>query len=602
MLALVSPAAAATLELNQAEFVASEASQPPADAAPWTRQMLPDQWRANHPEASGLWYRFRFEFAEADTQIHAVHLPRFSMNAAVYLNGVFLGSGGHFEEPVSRNWNRPRFFLIPPGLLRQGQNTLHVRVFAPPNTQGGLSPVLVGPEAALRPEYERDFFLHITLNQTASLIIAAVGVLMLSLWWRRRRDTMYGYFGVSALVWALNSTNLYVQEIPVSTRVWEILVNATFQVFAVLFLISLLRFIEARHGLLERLLWTVLAASPITMALIPSGGYMALTVFLHLMTLAAAATTLILLMRAAVRRRDADTGLLAGGMWLIVLFAAHDWLLHSKLLWYGKTLALGQSNVYLLQFGAPVLFLVVGWIMTARFVRVLNEYERLNVELEDRVAAKHAELSANFVRLQAVEKERAVLEERERLMADMHDGLGGQLLTALRSVETDRAGQVDVPQLLRECLDEMRLVVHSLASEHGDLLTVLSDLRYRFDSRLAKAGIALEWRVQDVPPLADLSPRTALDIQRIVQEALTNIIKHAQASRITVETGVAESGTQAYVRIADNGHGVRGEHRGRGLINMDKRAQRIGGAMRMESGDGGTVVTLLLPLAGTAAL
>jgi signal transduction histidine kinase len=593
---------AQTQRLGAAEFVVNDASQAPPDNAAWRSQALPDRWGANHPGVSGsIWYRLHFDSTEADAQIHAVYLPRFCMNAAVFLNGVFLGAGGSFDEPVSRNWNRPQFFLIPPGLLRAGQNTLHVRVHSPPYTQGGFSPPLVGPEQTLRPEFERAFFLHITLNQTLGLIVFAIGVLMLSLWWRRRKDTMYGYFGLSALTWSLNSANLYIQDIPLSTTQWEVLINASFQVFAALFLISLLRFIDARSRWLERLLWALLIGSPVMLALAPESAYSSLTAALHLLSLSAAAVLIALLTRAALRRRDLDIAMLAAGMWLIVLFAAHDWLLHSKLLWYANGHWLGQGDIYLLQFAAPMIFMVVGWIMTARFVRVLNDFERLNVELEDRVAAKHAELAANFDRLQTVEKERAVLEERERLMADMHDGLGGQLVTALRVMESDRAASVDVPQLLRECLDEMRLVVNSLASDHADLLAVLSDLRYRFESRLVKAGITLDWRAQDVPPLADLSPRVVLDIQRIAQEALTNVIKHAHADRITVETGVTENGAQAFVRIADNGQGLRGDHRGRGLVNMHKRAQRIGGELRVESADNGTIVTLLLPLAHAPA-
>lgn len=589
-----------SLKLTVADFVVRESPVPPAQDAPWQAQSLPDRWNTNHPGIHGsIWYRLKFQSISTgmSAQIQAVYLPRFCMNAAVYLNGVFLGSGGSFEEPLARNWNRPLFFLIPPGLLRADENTLHVRLHAPPFSQGGLSPVLIGPEQILRPEFERTHFLHITLNQTFSLIVFAIGVLMLSLWWRRRKDSMYGYFGLSALTWSLNSSNLYLQHPPFSSTTWELMISASFQVFAGLLLISLLRFIAVRSLWFERSLWVLMVASPLSLAVVPESAYTMLTSVLHLLTLAAAVGLIFLLTRTAWRQRDFDVAMLAGGMWLIVLFAAHDWLLHSKLLWYANGHWLGRGDIYFLQFAGPMIFMVVGWIITARFVRVLNDFEQINVELEDRVAAKHAELAANFERLRVVEKERTVLEERERLMADMHDGLGGQLVTALRVMESDRAASMDVPQLLRECLDEMRLVVNSIASDHGDLLAVLGDLRYRFEPRLTKAGLRLDWCVQDVSVSLELTPRVVLDLQRIVQEALTNVIKHAQAERITLETGVTVDGGAVFVRIADNGRGLSGEHRGRGVTNMHKRAQRIGGVLQVESaaqGKAGTVVTLLL--------
>ena len=70
------------------------------------------------------------------------------------------------------------------------------------------------------------------------------------------------------------------------------------------------------------------------------------------------------------------------------------------------------------------LFVVMGWILTRRFVRSLNETDALNVRLEQRVAERHAELEREQAKLQALTREQAISEERERIMTDMHDGLG----------------------------------------------------------------------------------------------------------------------------------------------------------------------------------
>lgn len=595
----VSAATEQTLTLQHAEFVLSSAAQPPASEAGWRPQALPDQWQHSRPGISGNgWYRFRFRLTQHEGQIQSIYLPRLCMNAAVYLNGVLLGSGGSFAEPIARNWNRPLFFLIPPGVLRPGDNTLHLRLTSVVYSQGSLFPVYVGPEQALRPLYDRLFFWRITLNQTITLLISAIGVLMLSLWWRRRQDTMYAYFGASALVWAINSTNLYASDVPLSSQGWEILVNASMPVFVALLMLSLLRFVERPWRGFERLLWLMLVVAPITFIITPESTFFAFTTGWHLAALMATVITSVLLVRSAWQRRSLDTALLATSIWTGFLFGAHDWLMHSKLLWYADPQGLGNSEMHLVHYAAPLVFMVVGWIMAARFVRVLNDYEQLNAELEHRVASKHAELETNFTRLEAMTKEQGMLEERQRIVADMHDGLGGQLVTALRLVESSRIDAAGVAELLRECLDDMRIVMNSITPGEHDLDSVLGTLRYRLTPRFEHAGIALDWQMDGTLPDHPLTPHHALHIQRILQESFTNIIKHAGATRISVVCGLDGERGGRHIRIVDDGHGVHGETRGRGISNMRNRAARIGGELVIESTQQGTVVALHLPPVG----
>jgi signal transduction histidine kinase len=82
-----------------------------------------------------------------------------------------------------------------------------------------------------------------------------------------------------------------------------------------------------------------------------------------------------------------------------------------------------------------VVLLTMGWALLARLVDSHVETLVLNRELEDRVEEKHRELERNYARLAALERDRAVAEERARLMRDVHDGVGGQLVSTLALVE-----------------------------------------------------------------------------------------------------------------------------------------------------------------------
>jgi signal transduction histidine kinase len=230
-----------------------------------------------------------------------------------------------------------------------------------------------------------------------------------------------------------------------------------------------------------------------------------------------------------------------------------------------------------------------------RIARALAESQRLNAELEARVQQKQAELERQFDTLQRLSREAAVADERQRIMADMHDGIGAQLISTLSLVEGDGASSAQVAAALRECIDDLRLAIDSLEPVDNELLPVLGNLRYRLEPRLKAQGIALDWQVADVPKLACLTPRNVLQVLRILQEALSNVLKHAQASRVRIATAVAAG--RVTIDVGDNGRGFAGSEAlaGRGLTNMRQRAQTIGGELQLRSSGRGTTVSLHLP-------
>src|SRR5262245_35082611 len=222
----------------------------------------------------------------------------------------------------------------------------------------------------------------------------------------------------------------------------------------------------------------------------------------------------------------------------------------------------------------------------------------MNAELEERVRQKQRELEHNFLKLQELSREAAVAEERQRIMSDMHDGIGAQLIAALSLAESDGASPGEVASVLRECIDDLRLTIDSLDSSDNELLPVLGNFRYRLEKRLHAVGIELVWQVSDLPALSYLSPRNLLHILRILQEAFANVLKHARATRGVLETGLSPDQRQAFIRVTDNGKGFAPpDTDGRGLGNMARRAASFGATLRVAPATQGTTVELLLPIA-----
>lgn len=583
--------------LTQADFVLNPSAQLPPDSAAWQAQTLPDPWPINHADAvadntANGWYRLRFSMPARFDPLQAVYLPKLGLNAGVYLNGQLIGDGGSFSEPYGRNWNRPLLFLVPPNLLHPGDNVLHLRLLSSAYIQASLHPLQVGPERLLRPQYEHALFLRITLNQTATLLILGMSLLMLSLWWRRRQDVAYGYFGLSALVWAVQSSNLYLVEVPLPTAAWEIVINSSFQFFAAFLLISLLRFTMAGGRPLVPLLWFLVLASPLTQMWVPARYYLELTSFWHLYTLVCGVATLLFLLRTAYRWHNRDALAMAAVMTLVVVLAGHDWLVHSQYFWVLQPHAL-LEDLYLLHYSAPLVFFAVGMVMTSRFVRVLNEFEVLNDDLEGRVQTKHVQLQDSFARMRALETEQAVAAERERIYRDLHDDVGAKLLSLVYRAVTPESAD-----LARSALQDLRDVVSTSQQENLDLAAVCADWRVECEQRLSEAGVMLEWRQSDGFDGHDLTQPQVLNIGRILREAMSNLIRHAQASQAWVDIHLHAANLHLVIR--DDGIGCAGNvsrPSGRGVHNMMHRAKRIGATFSRESVlAGGCEIQLRLPL------
>lgn len=181
------------------------------------------------------------------------------------------------------------------------------------------------------------------------------------------------------------------------------------------------------------------------------------------------------------------------------------------------------------------------------------------------------------------------------MMAEMHDGFGSALLTAQMQLDNGAMTAADAAAVLRECMDDLRLMVDAQEPSVGDPGTLLGMLRYRLQRRIQAAGVRLHWRMDDLPPHGELDPARSLDLLRLLQEAISNALRHSAARDI--EIGLRQRGPQIEIVVADNGAGFdTSGRRGRGIDGMHARAQRLGAVLTLDSATGaGTRVMLLLP-------
>mgnify|MGYP003349712896 CR=1 FL=1 len=426
--------------------------------------------------------------------------------------------------------------------------------------------------------------------QVGSLAFLCVGLFAWLFWLGRRPERAYLLFALCSLVWWLRNLHYYA-ALPADQGlfdwVWWV-TNASMSWVMVLVYLFALGFAPRRAPWLER----ALAAFVLLMSLVAmpiEGSPVRSQAQLHLMNAVVGAVVVGHLSAMAWRGGRREFQVITVGLWLTECLGVHDLMLMS-----GR---LSPDGIYLLPYASLVMLLTFLYAVQVRYSGAILEVERVNAGLGERLAAREAELQANHERLRRVEREQALLLERQRLMRDMHDGLGSTLMSSLVLAEQGRLDAQAVAGLLRECVDDLRLVIDSLEPIGHDVVTLLASLRHRLGRRLEAAGLRIVWDVQDLPPLEWLQPPDALQVLRIVQEVMTNVLRHAGASQVRLSTAL--EGDRVTVRIEDDGCGFDlGEvAHGRGLRHLGQRAARLGGALQVDSQVGaGTRVRLDLPL------
>lgn len=244
-------------------------------------------------------------------------------------------------------------------------------------------------------------------------------------------------------------------------------------------------------------------------------------------------------------------------------------------------------------------FLIVGFAIAffARNFRLFQSSAQINALLQTQLDERTAELQKAHVREKEFIRLEAHGHERQRIMRDMHDGLGSHLMSMLMMAKRGKADHQDYAEGLQQVIDEMRLMIDSMDSVGESLKSALAMFRKRVMPRVKGAGFAFDWNMAEDSPLPDYGPRDVLQIFRILQEAVTNALKHSGGDRIDIAISPAPNPQWALqIMITDNGKGLSGpKGRGRGLGNMEVRAASIGAKVEISSDEKGTSVILSLP-------
>ena len=249
--------------------------------------------------------------------------------------------------------------------------------------------------------------------------------------------------------------------------------------------------------------------------------------------------------------------------------------------------------------------------------RMEDDLREARDRLEERVNERTAELTAALEALEAAVARRADLsrrlaraqeDERRRVSRELHDSVG-QLLAGLALAVKAVGAPGELPPSAAERLAEVQRVADALGKEAHALAvrlrpTSLDDLGLE----AALGQLVSEWSARTgsradfhATGLGRLPPEVETTIYRVVQEALTNVAKHARATQVSVTVSRHEGVAMAVVEDDGAGFDLESTPKGRlGLLGMRERVELVGGGLDIESRPGsGTTVGVRIPVGGS---
>lgn len=531
----------------------------------------------------------------------SVYLPRFTNGVAVRVNGTEILDSR--RDPAANRSDRatPEIAVIPASLLHDGKNELAIRLFVWGPISGFLDKLYVGPDASLRPYDERRTLIFVTLPIVFAAWQGILAVILTVMWAMRRGEAGYGALAAAMTLGAIQAFLLTAIDQPAHPELNATLLASAPLESACVLAFGILFFLRRWPRLLGPLIFApggllVLVGlfgdpAAIRKAFVILG---VPAIGLHLVLLA------VIVAWSEVRKPDAPSLLLGCGITVVLTSLLHDVLEVAGLIPDHRLFFTGLSYSAVLA--------AIGAGLTWRFARALNRVDGFAAHLAIQLREAEDKLSASFAREKQRDREAALARERTRLMRDLHDGLGGQLVSIVALSERGTASGIG--EAARAALKDLRLVIDSMDDIGGDLMLALGSWRERVAAQLRPHDIALDWHAvpPGLPVHPELRPWHVVQIVRILDEAVTNAVKHASARRIAVriETLPDETGeARGCITVADDGAGFAlaqggiaagsASKSGRGLANMRSRAARCGAELVQTSGAGGTSVRLILP-------
>jgi signal transduction histidine kinase/CheY-like chemotaxis protein len=536
-------AAEAVAVVREAVFTALDPSSPDDAATPEQRVALPDTWRQRGLGTTGTGhYRLRFTLEASPKQPYGASFTRISSTRRVYLNGRLIEDThalgyGHTVRAV---------IPLPPLLLRPGENEIALDVEH--RIQGGLSAMKLGPMSAITTEEAHLAFRTDELPRGLNLATGLLALLMLLVRWRRPSEQAMGLFGGLALLGSVRNYSYFmeVKLLPVAVGDW-VYFSAQVWTLALFAAFALCLQPDGRRPRVERAIAVAAVLLPVVAALTaPFGGLTLMRMLVYPVLLLGGIVSLAMLWRAMRHDRSAMNVALVAGFAVLMLSGVHDYLFQQ-----GVMPVTGQ---FLIPITMPLAFGVYALMQLNRFVQAVNEVERLNLDLEHRVAERTRALqSANTAKTRFLAAASHDLRQPVAAIGLMVGLMREQVLAPALRKMIDRVDDAlaSMEALLKGLLDLSRLESGTVRArpERVPLQPLFDAIAVHETEAATRKGLRLRFR-----PTALAVRSDPVLLEQILRNLVSNAVRYTEAG--TVLVAARARGDQVLLQVWDTGIGI----------------------------------------------
>jgi signal transduction histidine kinase len=482
-------------------------------------------------------------------------------------------------QPIRNKFLRPlhvRFISE----LAPGRHTISLNLTAPAGLEAGLSTGWFGSDPIMAAQCQSMSEQIRDRSHNITWVMAALGIISFLLWYRLG-DPLTLTFCALSLSWVLHLWVVTVSSQDTLTSWWSPIFFGTRVLFVLPMIWFVLQLSNRKNQAWSYALICFLCAGLLSLLLFPSQRYFE---WLYLVACIAFGLCLYLASKLMIdlwKKPSWTLYLTAVCFAFVVTTNAHDFAHWTTTGGYGSL-----ASTYL---SVPILCIAFGYQLVMKLIEAAEQRSRLAEKYREEVEIQKRRIESDVEKIQQQREQLAVLQERRRLVRDMHDGLGSRLMAiSARLKNPTPLRQAEVEGLLDDSIQELRSVLDILSIESVNvddddpISSLLGTLRWRMAPALEAKGVHLSWSCDVLPPAFLTRDDQRLNLIRFWQEAFTNVLKHSQARQAFFK--VTQSGASISMELRDNGKGfteIQGH--GIGFKSMTVRAEAIGGQFEYSS-------------------
>lgn len=604
LLLIISPTFAKNIcstSVDDIYAIPSSADDIPALDQDWIKISLPDNWHNRWPEyTGGVWYRINWQLNCQENDLNqeslALTVNRITMAGKVYINQDLIWQDRSLIEPISRNWNKPIYWPIPPSSIQVGQNYIYIYVIGSPASNPGLGEIALGNSNNILNIYEKNTWSQRTIFLINICLSITLGFICFCIWLFRRQEQAFGWFSLSTVFWSGFIYNILATETsPFPNSYTFMQANIAFFLgYIYCFCIFTWRFLHKSYPIIERI-FLIINFTLLGAIIFAPSSFLALSVAIAFYTnfIIFILNSLIVLY-LSFRTKLLENWLLASAIFGCLLLSGIDLL---------SLLGIITLSSSILPYSSMLIAIFLTITLSLHLTRSLNTIENFNEDLNQKIIQTTHDLEYSLKQQYKLALKNDHLQTRLKISYELHDGLGSTLTQAITTVnhhKTPKLNKSEVLAMLKTLNNDLREIVDFFKGTQQPLpqspILWLAPLRHRFTLLLEELSIQTVWQIA---PNWERQPNWQLCsiLYRILEESLSNIIKHSRAN--FVEVSFLYEGNTMILKIQDNGVGFDVESIfasgiSVGLQSIKNRTDQLNGELTMSSQPQKTIIMVTI--------